>query len=163
MDNGNSATHLVTLQDKAAMAAMRSMVEPNKGRLQGISARVPFDGIMSRVVAPSGVTFEPDTVGGVSGFWCRPATVRSGEAILHLHGGWFNWGSAHAFRHLVGHIAARSGVEAFVPDYNLAPEHPFPAAVKDVLACYRGLVRRNAQRIAVTGDSAGGCLALVLL
>jgi epsilon-lactone hydrolase len=163
MDNGNFTTHPVTLRDKAAMAAMRSMVEPNKGRLQGTGARVPFDGIMNRVVAPSGVTFEPDTVGGVSGFWCRPAAVRSGEAILHLHGGWFNWGSAQAFRHLVGHIAARTGVEAFVPDYSLAPEHPFPTAVNDVLACYRGLVHRNVQRVAVTGDSAGGCLALVLL
>jgi monoterpene epsilon-lactone hydrolase len=85
------------------------------------------------------------------------------QAIMHLHGGWFNWGSARAFRHLVGHIAARSEVDAFVPDYRLAPEHPFPAAVRDAQACYRGLVERGIQRIALVGDSAGGCLALGLL
>jgi monoterpene epsilon-lactone hydrolase len=69
---------------------------PNKGRLQGTAARGPFDSIMSRVVARVGVTFAPDTVGGISGWWCRPEGERTGQAILHLHGGWFNWGSAQA-------------------------------------------------------------------
>ena len=156
-------THPVTAQDAAVMAAIRAQVEPFKGKLQGTAAREPFNAIMERVLAPGGVTYHPDTVGGVSGLWCRPSNPRTGEAILHLHGGWFNWGSAQAFRHLVGQIAARSGVEAFVPDYRLAPENPFPAAVNDVQACYRGLVERGKQRIAISGDSAGGNLALVLL
>ena len=84
--------HPVSKEDKTAMAAMRAIVEPNKGYLQGTAARGPFDAIMSRVVAPVGVTFAPDTVGGVSGWWCRPEGARRGQAILHLHGGWFNWG-----------------------------------------------------------------------
>jgi epsilon-lactone hydrolase len=155
--------HPVTQQDKVAMAAMRAIVEPNKGRLQGTAARAPFDGIMSRVKAPSGVTFHEDTLGGVSGWWCRPDKVQPGNAIVHLHGGWFNWGSAQAFRHLVGHIAAQAQVEAFIPDYRLAPEHPFPAALEDAQACYRELVNRGRRLMALTGDSAGGCLVLALL
>ena len=158
-----STTHRISAEDKTAMSAMRAIVEPNKGRLQGTAAREPFESIMSRVVAPVGVTFAPDTLGGVSGWWCRPEVVRTGQAILHLHGGWFNWGSAQAFRNLVGHIAARAGVEAFVPDYRLAPEHPFPAAIEDVRACYLGLIERGFSRVAITGDSAGGNLALGLL
>ena len=71
-------------------------------------------------------------------------------------------GTAKAFRHLVGQIAARVGARAFIPDYRLAPENPFPAAVVDVLTCYRGLYESGIWRIAVTGDSAGGNLALVL-
>jgi acetyl esterase/lipase len=167
MKKGNSDSfttiHPVTPEDTAAMTAMRAAVEPNKGRLQGTDARGPFDEIMGQVVAPVGVTFQPDSVGGVSGYWCRPTNVHTGGVILHVHGGWFNWGSAQAFRHLVGHIAARTGALAFIPDYRLAPEHPFPAAVHDVLACYRELANRGTRRIAITGDSAGGCLALVLL
>jgi hypothetical protein len=97
-----STTHRIGEEDKAAMTAMRAIVEPNKGLLQGTAARGPFDSIMSRVVAPVGVTFAPDTVGGVSGWWCRSEGARTGQAILHLHGGWFNWGSAQAFRNLVG-------------------------------------------------------------
>jgi epsilon-lactone hydrolase len=158
-----SISHPVTSEDKAAMAAMRVMVAPNKGRLQGTSARGPFDAIMGHVPPPSGVTFRGAVVGGVPGCWTRPSSVRAGEGILHLHGGWFNWGTALAYRNLVGQIAARAGVEAFIPDYRLAPEHPFPAAMEDALACYRGLVDQGFKRIAVVGDSAGGNLALVLL
>jgi acetyl esterase/lipase len=82
---------------------------------------------------------------------------------MHIHGGWFNWGSARAFRYLAGHIAASAGVAAFVPDYRLAPEHPFPAAVEDVQACYAGLTEQDFSKIAITGDSAGGTLAIGLL
>jgi epsilon-lactone hydrolase len=155
--------HPLTPEDQPVMTAMRAVIEPNKGKLQGTAARGPFDAIMSRVIAPTGVMFTPDTVGGVSGWWCRPDSARTGEAILHLHGRWFNWGSAQAFRNLVGHIAARSGVEAFVPDYRLAPEHPFPSATEDVRACYLGLIERGFSKVAITGDSAGGTLALELL
>ncbi|MGC2332714.1 MAG: alpha/beta hydrolase [Candidatus Acidiferrales bacterium] len=156
-------SHPLSAEDATVMSAMRAMVAPVKGQLEGIAAREPFNGIMERVSPPEGVTFQPDTVGGISGLWCKPGDTRSREAILHLHGGWFNWGSAQAYRNLVGHIAARVGAEAFVPDYRLAPEHPFPAAVDDIQACYRGLIERGVRRIAISGDSAGGNLALVLL
>jgi len=158
-----SATHPTTAEDKVAMAALRAMVEPLKGKLQGMAARPSFDAIMEHVPAPKDVSFEADTVGGISGWWCRPGHAQSERAILHLHGGWFNWGSAKAFRNLVGHIAASAGANAFIPDYGLAPEHVFPAAVRDVESCYDGLIERGFARIAVVGDSAGGALALVLL
>ena len=156
-------THPATPADQAAMAALRAMVEPNKGRFQGTAARAPFDALMARIPAPAGVTFRPDTVGGISGWWCQPATARPGEVVLHLHGGWFNWGSAEAYTHLVAHIAAAAGVPAFLPDYRLAPEHLFPAATEDVQATYRGLLALGFTRVAITGDSAGGNLALALL
>lgn len=155
--------HPIIAEDKEAMAALRAIVEPNKGRLRGTAAREPFDAIMERVAVPENVAFEADTVGDVPGWWCRPHGADAAAVILHLHGGWFNWGSAKAFRNLAGQIAIRAGAVAFVPDYRLAPEHPFPAATEDARACYLGLVERGYKKIAVTGDSAGGNLALVLL
>ena len=83
--------------------------------------------------------------------------------ILYLHGGWYVLGSAQAYRHLAGHVAHRTGAEVFVPDYRLAPEHPFPAGLLDAQAGYRGLIERGARRIAIAGDSAGGGLTLALL
>jgi epsilon-lactone hydrolase len=158
-----SETHPLTPQDAAVVAAMRSMLGPQKGRLQGTAARVIFDDIMGHVVAPEGVTYEADTVGGIPGWWCKPSNARPGEAILHLHGGWYVWGSALAYRHFVGHIAASAGAVAFIPDYRLAPEHPFPAALLDAQASFRGLADSGIRRIAVVGDSAGGALGLTLL
>ena len=158
-----SVIHPLNPEDSPAMTVLRSAVAAMKGKLEGVAARGPFNGIMERVATPDGVSFEADTVGGISGWWAKPARARRGAAILHLHGGWFNWGAAQAFRNLVGHIAMSAGADAFIPDYRLAPEHPFSAAVKDAEACYRGLVDRRINKIALTGDSAGGDLALVLL
>jgi monoterpene epsilon-lactone hydrolase len=52
----------------------------------------------------------------------------AGEVLLHLHGGWFTWGTAHAFRNLISQIAMRAGIEAFIPDHRRAPEHPCASA-----------------------------------
>jgi epsilon-lactone hydrolase len=150
-------------EDSVAVAALRSVVAPMKGKLEGIASRSVFNDIMERVVAPEGVTFEAAAVAGISGWWAKPARAQKGAAILHVHGGWFNWGTAHAFRNFAGHIALSAGADVFIPDYRLAPEHPFPAAVRDLEACYRGLVEKGITKIALTGDSAGGNLALVLL
>jgi acetyl esterase/lipase len=118
---------------------------------------------MERVADPAGVVYQAGSVGGVSGWWCRAEDARPDQAVMHIHGGWFNWGSAQAFRHLAGHIAAQTRTAVFVPDYRLAPEYPFPAAADDIRACYIGLTERGFSRIAITGDSAGGTLALGLL
>jgi monoterpene epsilon-lactone hydrolase len=154
--------HPLDPADASAIAQIRSATRAQKGVRWRIDARKQFDALMEAVSPRGDVTFESATVGDVPGLWVHPASSRSDEAILHLHGGWFSAGSARAYRHLVGHIAARAGTRAFVPDYRLAPEHPFPAAVDDVLATYRGMDDRGIRRIAITGDSAGGNLALVL-
>ena len=157
------AIHPLEPEDAPAITAMKAAMRSAKGvRPATLDARAQFDALMERVPPPGDVTFETGSVGDVPGLWVHPASSRSGEAILHLHGGWFNFGTARAYRHLVGHIAARAGAKAFVPDYRLAPEHPFPAAVDDVLACYRGIDKHGIDRIAISGDSAGGNLALVL-
>jgi monoterpene epsilon-lactone hydrolase len=167
MSSAERLGHMVVIhpldpEDASAMAQIRAATRAQKGARWTINARHQFDALMEAVSPRHDVTFEPATVGDVPGLWVHPAASRSGEAILHVHGGWFSAGSARAYRHLVGHIAARAGASAFVPDYRLAPEHPFPAAVDDVVATYRGMDASGIRRIAVTGDSAGGNLALVL-
>lgn len=155
-------THPLDPEDGKLAEAMQAAMRSAKGMRFGVEGRGAFDAMMERMLPYEGVTFESATVGGIPGLWVLPVDSRTGEAILHLHGGWFNFGSANAFRHLVAHIAARSGVKAFVPDYRLAPEHPFPAAVDDVMSCYLGLDESGISRLAITGDSAGGNLALIL-
>ncbi|MBV9750537.1 MAG: alpha/beta hydrolase fold domain-containing protein, partial [Acetobacteraceae bacterium] len=83
--------------------------------------------------------------------------------VVHLHGGGYVMGSADASLELAGRLAAAIGGWALVPDYRLAPEEPFPAALDDVLACYRWVVAAfPSAPVYVFGECAGGGLALAL-
>src|SRR6266480_2455416 len=117
--------HPLSPEDSLGATALRASVAAFKGKLAGTAARGPFDAVMERVAAPAGVTFVADTVGGISGWWAKPVRPRKGAAIIHVHGGWFNLGTAHAYRNFVGHIASSAGADAFIPEYRLAPEHRF--------------------------------------
>jgi epsilon-lactone hydrolase len=150
--------HPLDPEDAKVISAMRARAGSSKGVPQGVEARGQFDALMESVLPRDDVTFEAGILGGVPGLWVRPEGWRPDKAILHLHGGWFIFGSGGPYRHLVGHIAARAKARAFIPDYRLAPEHPFPAATDDVHACYPALAGTDADRIALTGDSAGGNL-----
>lgn len=109
------------------------------------------------------MTFKAASIGGVAGWWCRPATTLDGCAVLYLHGGAYVLGSAAAYRNFCGQIAARAGAAVFIVDYALAPEQQFPQAFNDAEAAYRGLGEAGFSRLVIAGDSAGGGLALALL
>ncbi|CDN57922.1 Putative acetyl-hydrolase (plasmid) [Neorhizobium galegae bv. officinalis bv. officinalis str. HAMBI 1141] len=150
-------------EDAPAVAAMRQAASAHKGDALGPEARPMFDAMFAATPAAADVRVEAATVGGIAGFWVRPANARPSARILYLHGGGYVLGSAQALAHFAGQIAVRVGADAFVPDYRLAPEHPFPAAIDDAVAAYRGLVAEGEEGIAVVGDSAGGGLTLTLL
>lgn len=150
-------------EDAPAVAAMRQAASAHKGEPLGPEARPMFDAMFAATPAAPDIRVEPATVGGIAGFWLRPVNARPGAHMLYIHGGGYVLGSAQSVTHFAGQIAARAGVDAFVPDYRLAPEHPFPAAIDDAVAAYRGLVTDGAERIVVVGDSAGGGLTLALL
>jgi epsilon-lactone hydrolase len=86
------------------------------------------------------------------------------RVVLYLHGGGYFFGSPATYRDRARRVAFRCDAEVFVPDYRLAPEHPFPAALEDALAAwtYVASLRREVP-IVVAGDSAGGGLTLSLL
>jgi salicylate hydroxylase len=83
--------------------------------------------------------------------------------VLHLHGGGYVMGSAETSLELAGRLASAIGGWTLTPDYRLAPEEPFPAALDDVVACYRWLVENfDESPVFVFGECAGGGLALAL-
>ncbi len=156
-------THPVSNKDSLAVARLRSAVAPAKGLFDGVAGRERYNALMEASPVAVGVSFEPATIGGIAGWWARPGGVSSGDAaVVYVHGGWFTWGTAAAFRNVGGHIALAAGAPTFLPEYRLAPEYRFPAGVRDLEACYGGLLEQGIARIAIAGDSAGGNLALVL-
>lgn len=130
-------------------------------------ARMAFD-LNARILyrTPRDMVLEAQEMGGVPCTWISSATRPDrGGVLLYLHGGGFVLGSLRSHRHLVAQLAAKSGQRALFVQYRLAPEHPFPAACEDALAVYRSLLAagHDPDLITLAGDSAGGCLALVLL
>ena len=117
--------------------------------------------------APEDVTVTAVDAGGVPADWVIAPEADAGRRLLYLHGGGYVLLSALTHRRLAADISRASGCAVLVPDYRLAPEHPFPAAVHDALAAYRW-IRENgpdgpseATSISIGGDSAGGGLAFV--
>jgi monoterpene epsilon-lactone hydrolase len=153
--------HSEHLADRVAMLAMRTMSGLQPPAALGPAGRTAFDELMTKTPSAEGVTYEFTVVGGVAGWWCHPADAVASGAMLYLHGGAYVVGSAQACRHFAGQIASRANPPAFVADYGLAPEQPFPAAVDDAEAAYRGLIAAGFSRTAIVLDSAGGGLALV--
>jgi acetyl esterase/lipase len=142
----------------AQRATLAAGPQPNLEQM-----RAGYDANVGLTRPADGVTYEPATVGGVAGVWCRPKDARTDAAILYLHGGAYVLGSSVGYRNLAGQIAARSTTQVFVADYRRAPEQPFPAAVDDSVAAYNGLVELGLRAIAVAGDSAGGALSLATI
>ena len=69
------------------------------------------------------------------------------RVILYLHGGAFFMGSPASYRNRAMRLSYRCNAEVFVPDYRLAPEHPYPAAFDDALEAWK-FVKRLAAKCA---------------
>lgn len=110
--------------------------------------------------APRGTVTRGDTLAGVPVMWVNEA--RAGPLVLYFHGGAYVMGSTRSYRALCGQISKRAGLPVLVPEYRLAPEHEFPAAIEDALGVYRA-VMDHPGGVVLGGDSAGGGLALAVL
>ena len=111
---------------------------------------------------PSKTKVEKVSFNGISAEWICAKEAHEDRVILYLHGGGYNIGSPNTHRELAAHISMTSGAKVLLPDYRLAPEHPFPSALEDATSAYRwlldtGLTGRN---ISIAGDSAGGALSI---
>ncbi len=131
--------------------------------------RANFEARAPKVLRPpEGSRFEPVEIPGARGpipaLWCRLGATDEGAAILYLHGGAYIAGSTRTHRHLAAALSGAAGLPVLLPDYALAPEQPFPAALEDARAAHGYLLERRApERLGLGGDSAGGGLAAALL
>ena len=123
--------------------------------------------IAGRLMAPTPAAAHAFTVdfGGLQAERIIPYAAPYDRYVLYLHGGGFIAGSPAVYRHLAWRIALAVGAQILSPDYRLAPEHPFPAALDDAVAAYEWLLAERVEpyQIGLVGDSAGGGLAFSLL
>lgn len=128
-------------------------------------ARQNFETMFAAFPVAEDIVFETATVGGVPARWATAPGVAKDRVLLYLHGGGYMLGSSLAYRALYSGLARAAGARGLALDYRLAPENPFPAAVDDAVAGYRGLLGQGIAPgdIAIAGDSAGGGLTVAML
>jgi monoterpene epsilon-lactone hydrolase len=106
-------------------------------------------------------------VGGVPVFVVTPEGVDESDSqpiYLDIHGGSLVMGSGKACEVMARRMAAQVQMQTWSVDYRMPPDYPYPAALDDVLAVYRGLLEvRAPEHIVVGGGSAGGNLAAALM
>ncbi|NOX41705.1 MAG: alpha/beta hydrolase [Alphaproteobacteria bacterium] len=97
--------------------------------------------------------------------WASSGRPTREGVILYFHGGSYVFGSPRTHQAMLAKLSRLSGLRTVLPDYRLAPEHGFPAALDDAVAAYTHLIDRGYRphQIILGGDSAGGGLALALL
>jgi acetyl esterase/lipase len=116
-----------------------------------------------------GVTLIPTKIGTIPGEWVVAAGADPDVRLLYLHGGGFVSGSGGFYLAMAAHISAAAQCAVLLPDYRLAPEHPFPAGLDDCVAAHEwirahGPTAPGLARVTfIAGDSAGGSLTLATL
>ena len=145
------SSHILRLLHKPRLARAKDVFE-----LRRLMKSPPF-----RV--PADIQISAGSVGGILGEWIC-ASQDAAATLLYLHGGGYLAMSPKTHRPIT--IAfARQGFRVFAPEYRLAPEHQFPAAIDDAVRCYEGMLSspEDQRTLVIAGDSAGGGLSVALL
>jgi monoterpene epsilon-lactone hydrolase len=139
--------------DRIAARIRENVRKKADGDIDVPAERATFES-MGKICQPiADVAIETREIGGVR---CEILTPKQHERrIVYFHGGAFCLGAPIGYRNWLTHVANAAHAELVVPDYRLAPEHPFPAATDDAFAVWR-----SANANVMMGDSAGANLTL---
>jgi epsilon-lactone hydrolase len=130
-----------------------------------IEQRANFEKMLSAQPLADDVSTTAGELGGVPVLNIETGEASHDAVMLWFHGGWYVIGSPRTSAGLSSDLARRVDAKVISVDYRLAPEHPYPAALQDATAAYRGLLDSGVdpRSIAIVGESAGGGLAVALL
>ncbi len=144
------------------LAALRAMLTARPRITDLHERRKAFDTNAQTFPLGADVIAEPTTANGVRAEWTTTPGADPNRVVLYGHGGGYVFGSLDSHRHLCAAAGRAAGSRVLALDYRLAPEHPFPAPVEDMVAAYRHVLGLGIApaHIALAGDSAGGGLVV---
>jgi monoterpene epsilon-lactone hydrolase len=142
----------------------RAMLEcalPAKGGGTLQERRDGYESVLTQLPIPDGTCVIATSYAGIDGYWVRAPGAADDRIGVMLHGGGYIIGSAKGYRAYAADVSRATGARVFVPEYRLAPEHPFPAAIEDARRVISaGIDEVGPQSCFAIGDSAGGGLVL---
>jgi acetyl esterase/lipase len=164
VDEAVAATMQVGGELQTRIARLWQPLEGLLGAAQLHEARTVIEEMQAQLEPPPGVDIRPVVAGGTPSLLARGAGSPL-PTVLYVHGGGYVLSSAFGYRPHGAAIAIASQRTVLIPDYRLAPEHPFPASVEDCLSAYGWMLERGVSpsEITVVGDSSGGGLAMSVL
>ncbi|MEH7375805.1 alpha/beta hydrolase [Neobacillus drentensis] len=129
------------------------------------TARLGLEAISALTPLAPDINLEKTSIEGIPAEWVTAPNAKEDRVFLYLHGGAYIMGSCNTHRYLASKLSRATAARVLVPEYRLAPENPFPAAIEDALKVYRWLISSGIapESIIIGGDSAGGGLTLATL
>jgi monoterpene epsilon-lactone hydrolase len=142
-----------------SLAYLRSAFQMSGAPVHKVRKRMDSGGSLE--LRRGRVAYRRVEVGGVGAEWVVPKG-HGERVIVYLHGGGYAFGSVSSHRTLITDIALRAGQRVLALEYRLAPEHPCPAGIEDLVAVWRQLLGSGLRpdQLSLMGDSAGGGLTL---
>ena len=126
-----------------------------------INDRAFFETLGNIYPASPTVKISETTIADVKCYWFEPQNIGTENIMVYVHGGSFALGSINSHQAMVSHIAEHTKMKILFIEYSLAPEHPFPVAIHEIVNVYQTLLRTNPKsKITFIGDSAGGGLTV---
>ena len=145
--------------DQARSTLERALPAQGGGTLQ--QRRDGYESVLTQLPIPAGTSVVASIYGGVDGYWVSASEASADRIGVMLHGGGYIIGSAKGYRAYAADVSRATGARVFVPEYRLAPEHPYPAAIEDAARVISaGIDEVGPQSCFAIGDSAGGGLVL---
>lgn len=147
---------------RAAAMALAPMLLGEELSATPEELRARYDQELARNKPPVGISVSQVDMGGIPAALVVPDQPKHGRAVVYIHGGGYFSGGSAGYLGIAGHYAKMLGASVYVPDYRLAPEHPFPAPLDDVVKAYAWLAsdEPRAGKIVLAGDSAGGAMVV---
>jgi monoterpene epsilon-lactone hydrolase len=150
---------------QAGCASLWKVLQGDSERTWEQARTVYVNAMAEAFPAPTGVEVASVDLGGVSATVIKPREAVAGRVLFYIHGGGYVSGSPDGYHGLAGNYAKLLRADVVMPDYRLAPQHPFPTSINDVFAAYRALLENGSDpsSIVVSGDSAGGAMVVTLM
>lgn len=159
------ASYLTRVFESILKVVIRSAWRADVASVPRLRRRVAFmDAMFSQ--SPRGASVTRVDADGVPCDWVSAHGAGTGRVLLYLHGGGFSIHMPRLYANFAADLSKRLDARVLLPEYRLAPEHPFPAAPDDCLTTYRWLLQQpgvEPGQVVFAGDSAGGNLILVTL